>query len=142
MLKYTCKRILQLLPVLIGVVVVIFTINYATGMDKEVVNVLVSSNKATPEVIAAKEHELGLDRPYLVQLGDYFWNLIAHGSMGTSYVQHRPVTFLIGQRIGTTVKIGLGAALLSTLLGVPLGILGGESSRIQSLITSPPFWQP
>lgn len=150
MLKYTIKRVLQLIPVLIGVVVVIFTINYVTGMDKAVINVLISTNKATAEVIAAKEHELGLDRPYLIQLLDYFWNLIAHGSMGTSYVQHREVTFLIGQRIGNTVRIGLGAALLSTIVGVPLGIVAAvKQNTVMDYISTffatltaalPSFW--
>ena len=122
MLRYTLRRILLLIPVLIGVVVIIFTINYVTGADKQVIAYLLSST-ASPEDVANKLHELGLDRPYLVQLGDYFWQLIAHGSLGTSYVLHKPVAMLIGQRIWITVKLGMGAAILSTLIGIPIGIL-------------------
>ena len=123
MLRYTIRRILLLIPVLVGVVVVIFTINYVTGSDKAVVSYLLNSATATQEDIAAKLHELGLDRPYLVQLGDYFWQLISKGSLGTSYIMHKPVTELIGERIWVTVKLGMGAALLSTIIGIPIGIL-------------------
>lgn len=122
MLRYTLRRILLLIPVLIGVVVIIFTINYVTGADQQVIAFLLSST-ASPEDVASKLHELGLDRPYLVQLGDYFWQIIAHGSFGTSYVLHKPVAELIGQRIWITVRLGLGAAFLSTIIGIPIGIL-------------------
>lgn len=122
MLRYTLRRILLLIPVLIGVVVIIFTINYVTGADEQVIAFLLSST-ASPEDVANKLHELGLDRPYLVQLGNYFWQIIAHGSFGTSYVLHKPVAELISQRIWITVRLGLGAAILSTIIGIPIGIL-------------------
>lgn len=122
MLKYALRRVLLLIPVLIGVVVIIFTINYVTGSDKQVIAFLLSST-ASPEEVADKLHELGLDRPYLVQLGDYFWQMIAHRSLGVSYILHKPVTALISQRIWVTVKLGMGAAILSTLIGIPIGIL-------------------
>ncbi len=122
MLRYAIRRILLLIPVLVGVVVIIFTINYVTGSDKLVVSYLVNNATATEEIIAAKLNELGLDRPYLVQLGDYFWQIISKGSLGTSYLLHKSVLELISQRIWITVRLGLGAALLSTIIGIPIGI--------------------
>lgn len=113
-------RLLLLIPVLIGVVIVVFTINYFSSVSP--VYSLVPST-ATPEMIAAKTHELGLDRPYFVQLGNYFWDLITEGSFGTSYIHKVPVWQLIATRFPVTVKIGLSAAIISSVLGILLGIL-------------------
>ncbi len=149
MLRYTLRRILLLIPVLVGIVVIVFTINYVTGADEKVVAYLISST-ASDEVVAAKLHELGLDRAYLVQLGDYFWQIIAHGSLGTSYILHQSVISLISDRILITVRLGLGAALLSTIIGIPIGILAAvkQNSIVDYICTTfaticsalPSFW--
>ncbi len=118
--KYVLKRLLMILPVLIGVVVIIFTINYFSTVSPAVI--LCGAN-ATAEDIAAKEAELGIDRPYLVQLGTYFWNILTKGTLGTSYIYKQPVLDMIGLRLPITIKIGFFAALLSAVIGIPLGIL-------------------
>lgn len=120
MSKYVLKRILMMIPVLIGVVVIIFTINYFSSISPAVV---LCGPNATPEELAAKEAELGIDQPYFVQLGAYFWNIITKGTLGTSYVYRQPVLSMIGLRLPITIKIGFFAALLSAVIGIPLGIL-------------------
>lgn len=120
MLRYIIKRVLLLIPVLVGVVVLVFSFNYFS--DASPVYSLVSSN-ATEEDIARVTHELGLDRPYMVQLGEYFKNLITKGDFGTSYIQKQPVWNLVRDRFPVTATIGLSAAILSTLIGIPLGII-------------------
>ena len=120
MTRYVLKRLLMIIPVLIGVVVIIFTINYFSTVSPAVI--LCGAN-ATPEDIAAKEAELGIDQPYLVQLGTYFWNIITKGTLGTSYIYKQPVLDMIGLRLPITIKIGFFAALLSAVIGIPLGIL-------------------
>ena len=146
MVKYVIKRLLMMIPVLIGVVVIVFTINYFSTVSPAVI--LVGAN-ATAEDIAAKNAELGLDRPYLVQLGSYFYNLIFKGSLGTSYIYKQPVLSMIAVRLPYTIKIGVIAALLSTVVGVSLGIIGAVKqnsafdyiSTILSIICAalPPF---
>ena len=121
MLRYTFHRILQLIPVLIGVVVIVFTINYFSEVSPA--NVICGEN-ATPEVIAAKEAELGLDKPYLVQIGTYFYNLVFKADMGISYTKSVPVSQLISERIATSAIIGLLGAVVAILIGIPLGMLG------------------
>ena len=118
--KYVLKRLLMIIPVLIGVVVIIFTINYFSSVSPAVI--LCGAN-ATPEDLAAKEAELGIDRPYLVQLGAYFWNILTKGTLGTSYIYKQPVLDMIGLRLPITIRIGFFAALLSAAIGIPLGIL-------------------
>ena len=76
---------------------------------------------ATPENIAAVEHEWGLDRPYFVQLGEYLVNVFTKFDLGVSYSFKRPVMELIGERIGVTVLLGLLGVAFAVLLGIPLG---------------------
>jgi len=148
--KYILHRILMLIPVLIGVIIILFIIFYYSGMSYQVIYSLVNQNNATDEVLAAKAAELGVDRPFLVQLGDYFWNLISKGSLGTSFTQHKPVWDLIGERFMTTFILGISSAVLSTVIGIPLGILAavkqnsafdyGATILAVIMAALPPFW--
>ena len=121
MLRYTIHRLLQLIPVIIGVVVIVFTINYFADYGPAEV---ILGNNATEEEIAKKEAELGIDRPYIVQITGYFWNLITKGDMGTSYTKSVPVWKLIRERIPISLTIGLLGVILSAIIGIPLGLLG------------------
>ena len=120
MVKYVFKRLLLIIPILIGVVIVVFTINYFSS-GSPVYTYLGSS--ATPESIAELEHEWGLDRPYLVQLGDYFWQLISKGSLGISYVYRTPVIELILPKLMPTLIIGILGTVVSVIIGLSLGVL-------------------
>ena len=85
-----------------------------------------------------------------MQLGEYFWNLITKGSFGTSYIHRMPVWDLIKDRFPVTVKLGLSAAIISTVIGIPLGILAAVkqntifdySSTFLAVIMAalPSFW--
>ncbi|MGI5971134.1 MAG: ABC transporter permease [Oscillospiraceae bacterium] len=147
MLRYTIHRLLLLIPVLVGVVVLVFTINYFSSVSP--VYSLINVN-STQEDIDRITHELGLDRPYFVQLGDYFYRLIFHGDFGTSYIHKVSVWSLVHDRFPVTVRIGLSAAILSTMMGIPLGILAAVkqntvldySSTFLAVIMAalPSFW--
>ncbi len=119
MFKMIVTRILLLIPVMIGVVIVVFTINY---MNPSSPAITILGASATPEAVAELEASLGLDRPYLVQLGEYLWNAFTKFDFGDSYIYNIPVTTLIFQRLPSTMIIGLVGVLLSILIGVPLGI--------------------
>ena len=81
MIRYTVKRLLLMIPILIGVIVIVFTINYfSTGSPA----MAILGTSATPENIAAVEHEWGLDRPYFVQLGEYLVNVFTKFDLGVS----------------------------------------------------------
>ncbi len=118
--KYFLRRLVMMIPILIGVVVVVFTINYFSGISPASV---ILGSRATNEQIIEKEIELGLDDPYLVQLGRYFWNIISKGSLGESYIYKTPVLSMILTRLPKTLLIGVFSATLSVLIGIPLGIL-------------------
>lgn len=147
MIKYVLKRIFLLIPVLLGVIVIVFTINYFTDGSPAFT---ILGAAATPENVAEVEHEWGLDRPYLVQLGDYIWNIVTKGDLGTSYSYRRPVSEMIAERLPNTVKLGLLSILFSIVIGVPLGIISatkqyspldyGATTLASILAALPSFW--
>lgn len=113
------KRILGSLPVLIGVVLVIFLMlrivpgNAVTTMMGE---------HANAETIERMTAELGLDRPWYEQFARYIGGIFT-GDMGTSYKLHRPVSVLIGETFPTTVKLALLSALVAWVIGIACGVV-------------------
>ena len=79
-LRYILKRILLMIPVLLGIVVIVFTLMYVGGGDP---TISILGENVTPEAQAEIREELGLDDPYLVRLGNYLLDLL-HGDQGDS----------------------------------------------------------
>ena len=123
MLKYIGKRILMMLPILCGITVIVFTLMYVTPGDPAYA---ILGENATPEQVAEIHEEYGLDDPYFVRLGRYFAGIL-HGDFGTSYKTGQPVFREIMTRYPNTLKL----ALLSTLLGVIIGVTCGIVSAVK-----------
>ncbi len=93
---------------------------------------------STPEERAAMRQELGLDRPIVVQYGQFLGRVVT-GELGVSYRNQRPVVQLIGERLPATLELVLVATILSLGIGIPLGIYaalhpdGWVTRLIQSL---------
>lgn len=119
MLKYIVRRLLLIIPVLLGAIIIIFTINFFSTTDPAMIKLGI--NATNEELLAEMRHDMGLDRPYIVQLGDYLLNL-CKGDLGDSYVYSKTVAELIGNRIPNTLKISIGAIIISICLGIPLGL--------------------
>ena len=120
MLKFLIKRILVMIPTLLGILFIIFTINYFTPGDPAL-NALGSNY--TEEAYQAKRAEMGLDQPFLVRYGLYLRDLVTKFDMGTSYSTLRPVRDMIAERLVPTVKIGLISSILTVIIGVLVGII-------------------
>ncbi len=120
MARYIIKRLLWMIPVVLGVLLIVFFISYITPGDP--VKIILGSNY-TEEMYEAKTQELGLDKPFLVQYGRYVADLVTKGSMGTSYTYGQPVSAQIVSRIGITMEIGLLGVLLTIIIGVPIGVV-------------------
>ena len=134
MFKYVVRRLLMIIPVLLGAIIIIFTINFFSTTNPAMIKLGLAAND--PEKLAAMEHEMGLDRPYIVQLGDYLLGL-CRGDLGDSYTYSKSVAELIGSRIPSTLKISLGAICISILLGIPLGLAAAlHQNSIVDYITS------
>jgi len=124
MVRYIIKRFLLIIPILVGVIIIVFTINHLSP-GSAAISVLGSN--ATPETIAQLEHEWGLDRPYIVQLGDYFWTLISTGSFGKSYIFNVSVNSLVAPRILPTAIIGFISIGIAIVIGIPLGVVAATN---------------
>jgi peptide/nickel transport system permease protein len=120
MARYIVKRLLMLIPVMLGVMLVVF-IFQAISPDDPVQMLL--GNSATAEQKAELTAKLGLDRPVPVQFFKYVINLVTKGDLGTSYTSNQPVLTEIFQCWPYTILLAVGAVLLGVLIGVPLGIL-------------------
>ena len=120
MIRYVIKRLLLMIPVLLAVTVMIFTLMYFTKGDAAVI---ILGGNATQEQLEQKRIELGLKDGYFVRLGRYMWNLYRHGDMGQSYISGRSVSEQIAQRFPTTLRIAFMSVGLAVLLGIPLGIV-------------------
>ncbi|MCI9149244.1 MAG: ABC transporter permease [Lachnospiraceae bacterium] len=147
MIRYILKRLLLMLPVLIGVTIMIFTIMYFTPGDPAT-NILGSN--ATPEQIEAKKEELGLNAPYPVRLGNYMKDVFFHFDFGHSYINGRSVSEDILSRYPATFTVAFLSIALALCIGVPLGVIaathqnriGDYVAMLISLfgVSMPNFW--
>ena len=119
MLKYTIKRLLYTIPVILGVAFIIFTLLYFTPGDPAVI--ILGSNASQEELDEYRAY-LGIDRPYVVQLGEYFYNLFIKRDLGVSWISKLPIMDEISMRLPRTFLISLYSILCGALFGIPLGV--------------------
>lgn len=118
MLKYIAKRILMLVPVIIGVSLVVFMIISMTPGDA--VDILLPSDATEAEFSMLRE-KLGLNDPLLVQYGRYLLGML-RGDLGTSWYTNESVFFSFMQRLPATLTLTLAALFASVILAIPLGV--------------------
>jgi oligopeptide transport system permease protein len=116
MAKYIIRRVLWLFLVLLVVSFITFVLMHRVPggpWDRE--------KALAPQVVANLNAKYGLDKPFLVQYGNYVWGIL-HGDLGVSYsFQDRSVTQIIMQGLPKTATLGLTAFALAMLIGIPLG---------------------
>jgi peptide/nickel transport system permease protein len=145
---FIARRLLLMIPVLIGITVVAFVVSHAVPADPVIAN-LGQRAQDDPSVVARYRHEWGLDRPIPIQYLTYVWNLL-HGDLGVSITTRRPVTTDLRQYFPATLELSTAATLFSVIVGIPLGVLASvrrnrpadHISRLISLIgiSTPVFW--
>ncbi|MHC0039508.1 ABC transporter permease [Pseudoneobacillus sp. C159] len=119
MFIFIIRRLLQMIPVLLGVVLVVFLIMQLVPGDPAV---LLAGESATPEQVAQIRHQLGLDRPIIVQYFSYIKD-IAMGDLGTSIRSNRPVLDEILVRLPVTFELAFWSILVTIILGLLAGII-------------------
>ena len=119
MLKYILKRILMVIPVLLGVTVIIFLITRVLAPDPAPV---VLGEHATTEAMAAWRADNGLDDPIWLQYINFIVGAL-QGNLGTSYYTHQPVTAEIAARFPATAELAICAIIVASIVGVALGVL-------------------
>lgn len=144
--KYIIKRLLMLIPVLLGVAFVIFAImNVAEGDPVY----SVAGPDATEAQLEALREEMGLNGSLIERYFRYIWRLL-HGDLGTSYISKMSVMELYLQRLPNTLKLASLAMVVAILISVPLGIVAAvrqntwkdTSAMIAALLglSMPNFW--
>ena len=119
MLKYTIKRVLMLIPTIIGITLFIYLImSFVPGDPAE----LLSPPEATAEEVEVLRAELGLDKPVLVQYVNYMWDIL-HGDFGVSWFTKQPVIDEIVNRMPYTLSLGVLSTLIASIISIPLGTL-------------------
>jgi peptide/nickel transport system permease protein len=122
MLRFVVRRLLLLIPILIGLSILIFL--YVRALPGSPAVALLGE-RATPETVAAINKEYGLDRPIYVQ----YWRYVkrtAEGDLGTSSHTRVPVREELRLRFPATVELALGAMLFATIFGIPLGFIAAK----------------
>jgi peptide/nickel transport system permease protein len=122
MLRFVVRRLLLLVPILLGVSLLVFAwIHALPGSPAE----SLLGEHATPEAVAQMRRQLGLDKPVFVQYWDYLQTL-ARGDLGTSIATQRTVAYELAHRFPATVELALSAMVLSIFAGVPLGFVAAK----------------
>jgi peptide/nickel transport system permease protein len=120
MLAFIASRILQAIPVLLIVGLIAFAMFKFVG---DPVTIMLGT-EYTEASKAALIQQLGLDQPFIVQYAKFIWNAL-QGHFGVSYRLARPVMDLIAERLPATLELAGTAAVLSLLVGVPMGVYTG-----------------
>lgn len=120
--KYILKRLLMIVPTLIGVSLLVFFIIHLIPGDPAQVMLY---PKGTPEEIEALRHKLGLDKPLAIQYIDWIIGA-AHLDLGTSVFSGEPVVTEVFRRFPATIELTFGALLIAVFIGIPLGVLAAR----------------
>ena len=120
--RYVIKRLLLLIPVIIGVSLFIFvSMDLATG---DVTDSL-GGEDMTEEQLHALRERLGLNDPLLVRYGRYMWGLL-QGDLGTSALTGKPVMEMYRQKLPATMKLATATTIVAVALSIPLGIFAAK----------------
>ena len=119
MLKYIGRRLLMMVPVMLGVIIIVFTLLYITPGAP--VDTLLGDD-ATPEMAAQLREELGLNGGYFERLGRYVTGLL-HGDLGVDYATKEPVMDRIIQTFPNSLKLAGCSVVLAVVIGLTLGIV-------------------
>lgn len=146
MFKFILKRLLVMLPVLLGVTFIIFSMMYITDGDPAR---MMLGDLATEEEVEALRDEMGLNDGFFTRYFNYLGDLL-HGDLGTSYATKQPVLKVVGDRLPATIKLAFLSCLFAIVVGVSIGIISAvrqysiidSFSRVISLlgISLPNFW--
>ncbi|MBQ3131918.1 MAG: ABC transporter permease [Clostridia bacterium] len=147
MLRYIGKRIILMIPVLIGVLLIVFTMNYITPGDPAR---MILGEQATQEAVDQLREEMGLNDPYWVRFGNYVKELVVNGSLGNSYKTKLPVAQEVLNRLPTTITLTFTSLFVAVIIGIPIGIISAvkQNSMVDNVgmvvaligVSMPAFW--
>ena len=120
--KYVIKRLLLLIPILLGITFLSFAMMRLAGSDAVLQQAESSGVALSQEVIDARREELGLDQPFLIQYGNWLKGFLT-GDLGTSYVSGNDVFATFVSKLPATLLLTALSVALTVVISIPLGIL-------------------
>jgi ABC-type dipeptide/oligopeptide/nickel transport system permease component len=133
MLYYIIKRILQIIPVIIGITILLFVLMYVIPEDPAQ---LILEKGATPQALQNLREKMGTDKPVYVQYWRYVKQL-SKGDLGTSYRYRRPVNTILAEHYPNSIKLAVAAIIIETIIGLIAGIISAvrKYSFLDVLVT-------
>jgi peptide/nickel transport system permease protein len=119
MRTYILRRLLQIVPLLLGISALTFLLLYLAPGD--FLNTMAENPAISSETLEAMRRNFGLDRPFHVQFLMYLGNLL-RGDFGESFSRHQPVFSVLRQGVANTLVLAIAAALVTWGLAIPLGV--------------------
>lgn len=145
--RYIIRRLLLLIPVMLGVSFIVFTIMFFTPGDPAKIML---GERAPQAEVAALRTQMGLDDPFIVQFYNFIRNA-TRGDFGRSLVTRRPVAEELFARFPATLQLAASAVLIAVAIGIPVGILsavkqysffdGAAMTLALVGVSMPNFWQ-
>jgi len=146
MLRYIFKRLLMMIPVLIGVSLIVFCIS---GVNVDPIIYKVAGEEITEEEYLEIKHEMGFDQPVLVRYAKYMSGMI-RGDLGKSHISGDDVFEAYSSKMPLTLKVAFCSVFVSVIISIPLGIISAlnRSSIIDNIsmvfallgLSIPNFW--
>ena len=133
MLYYIAKRILQIIPVVIGITILLFVLLYVIPEDPAQ---LMLEKGATPQALQNLREKIGTDKPVYVQYWRYVKQL-SKGDLGDSYRYRRPVNTILAEHYPNSIKLAVAAIIIETIIGLIAGIISAvrKYSFLDVLVT-------
>lgn len=148
MAKYIIKRLLWLIPILMGVTLLVFSIMYFSPGDPAM---LVLGEGAKQEDLEALRIEMGLDRSFIEQFLSYAKSVFIDFDLGRSFVSNRDILSEILSRLPNTLTLASWSILIASIFGIIMGVVSARQpySRVDNIVTflsligvsMPTFWQ-
>jgi len=133
MFYYIIKRVLQIIPVVIGITLILFILMYIIPEDPAK---LILEKGATPQALQNLREKMGIDKPVYVQYWRYIKQL-AKGDLGTSYRYRRPVNSILAEHYPNSIKLAFAAIIMEAVIGIFAGIVSAarKYSFLDILVT-------
>lgn len=120
MAKYIIKRLIITIPIILLVTVLVFTLLYFTPGDPAVI---ILGDQASNEELDSMREYLGVNDPYIMQLGRYLKSLFIDFDLGESWIYKTNVTYELANRMPRTAAICIYSVLIGAVIGIPLGVI-------------------
>jgi peptide/nickel transport system permease protein len=121
MIAFIFRRLLTLIPMLLGVALLVFLLMYLAPGD--FLTQARADREVSPDLIRQLEAQYGLDRPWYVQYGRWLEQVFLRGDLGYSWTYKVPVSELLAQRLPATLLLSLTSLLFAWSIAIPLGVL-------------------